>query len=239
MTEMRIPPRRDLPRAWVQTHKATLVNELALAEQSRSRKRRRFVLVLAPALVALATATGFTTYVLTREATQLESIGCFERTDLNANTAVVNSDGRSPVEICSELWRDGAFANAATPKQLAACVLESGAVAVFPSSGANTCARLGLAPLPGGYAAEARRFADLRDAIVARLGEPASGSSRGSGMCVGEGAARRIVRRELDARGYASWQIEVGGEGFTAERPCAEVAFDGTRNVVVLVPAWR
>lgn len=239
MTEMRIPPRRELPRACVQTHKANLVNELALAKRARSRKRRRFALVLAPALVALATATGFTTYVLTREATQLESIGCFERAELNANTAIVNSDGRSPFEVCTEVWRDGAFGPAATPKRLAACVLESGAIGVFPSSGANTCARLGLAPLPSGYAAEARRFAQLRDAIVARLGEPASGSSRGSATCVGEGAARRIVRRELDARGYTSWQIEVGGEGFTPERPCAEVAFDGKRNVVVLIPVWR
>jgi RNA polymerase sigma factor (sigma-70 family) len=79
---------------------------------------------------------------------------------------------------------------------------------VFPTSGTDTCAELGLAELPGSYTADVRRFAKLRDAIVAHLGKPASGTSRGSPNCVGEQAARAIVRRELDAHGYADWRIE-------------------------------
>lgn len=123
------------------------------------------------------------------------------------------------------------------PSSLASCVLETGAIGVFPSSGAKTCEELGLADLPASYAAESKRFAALRDAIVDELGEPASGSSLGSPKCVGERDARTIVRRELDARGYSDWGIEVALK-YTAERPCTDVAFDGERKVVELNSVW-
>lgn len=238
MTKIQIPARRDLPAEWVKRQKEHLVRELALQEHSRSRRRRRLVLVTVPAIVALLAATGFTTYVLTREPTHLESIGCFDAASLKGNTAVVDADGRDPVAICAELWRQGALGNAPVPKRLAACVLATGAIGVFPSTGADTCAKLGIAPLPAGYGAEAQRFAKLRDAIVAELGEPASGSSLGNPKCVHEQDARAIVRRELDAHGYGEWQIEVAAGGFTAERPCTEVAFEGKRKAVILVPVW-
>jgi hypothetical protein len=170
--------------------------------------------------------------------THLESIGCFETADLRANTAIVNADGRDPVAICTELWDRGAVGNVPPPARLTACVLETGAIGVFPGSSANTCEELGLAALRASYAAEAKRFAKLRDAIVAQLGEPASGSSLGTPKCVPKQAARTIVRRELDEHGYSDWQIEVAGEDFTAERPCAEVAFDGKRKAVTLIPVW-
>ena len=239
MTEMEIPVRRDLPAEWVQRQKEHLLIEFARQERSRSRRRRRLVLVALPAIVAVLAATGFTSYVLTREPTQLESIGCFETASLRGNTAIVDADGRDPVAICTELWREGLIGTAPVPRRLTACVLASGAIGVFPSTGADTCAKLGIAPLPLGYSAEAERFAKLRHAIVARLGEPASGSSRGSPKCVHEQDARAIVRRELDAHGYRDWRIDVAGEGFTAERPCAEVAFEGNRKAVILVPVWR
>jgi hypothetical protein len=65
---------------------------------------------------------------------------------------------------------------------------------------------------------------------------PASGSARGSPTCIHEKQARALVRHELDTHGYSGWGIEIAGDGFTAERPCAEVAFDGKRRAVVLVP---
>ncbi len=236
---IRIPPSRDLPSAALERQKEHLMSELVLQQQSRSRRRRRLALVLVPTAIVLAVATGFTAYALTREPTQLESIGCYDRADLSANTTIVNADGRDPVAICAEVWRQGAMDDTPKPPRLAACVLESGAVGVFPSLGADTCARLGMAGLPPSYAANRKRFAALRDAIVTQLGEPATGSSRGSPKCVPERDARTIVRRELDAHGYSEWQIEVTGDGFTAERPCAEVAFDGKRKVVLLIPVWR
>jgi hypothetical protein len=75
----------------------------------------------------------------------------------------------------------------------------------------------------------------LRDAIVARLGEPASGASRGGPQCVGEEEARVFVRRELDSQGYRDWTVKIAGGTFTGDRPCADVCFDGAGKAVILV----
>lgn len=222
--ELSIPPERDVPAGRLERRRAHLVREIAVAGERARTRRRRLFLVLVPAVLLALAATGFTTYVLTREPTQLESIGCFEQADLEANTSIVGSDGRHPVEICAEVLRT--TMGTAAPERLAACVLESGAVGVFPSSGADTCGRLGLAELPKSYAAEQKRFTELREALVARFAT----------TCVGEDDARAAVRRELDARGYGSWQIDVEGNGFSRERPCASLAFDGEREAVILVP---
>jgi hypothetical protein len=215
------------------------MNEVAAHERSSRQRRTRRIFVLVPVALALLIATGFTTYALTREPTHFESIGCFERTSETSNTTIVEADGRDPVAVCAEVWQQGAFGAAPRPDHLEACVLESGAVGVFPSSGAGACTRLGLAPLPASYREKARRTTELREAIVRHLGEPASGASAGDGKCAGETAARALVRRELDARGYADWRIEISGEGFTDERPCAEAAVDPVREIVTLIPVWR
>ena len=234
-----LPVARDFPPGRLQQRKEHLVNEIALQGQAIRRRPRRVALVLIPAAVVLLIATGFTTYALIREPTHFESIGCFERASEDSNTTIVSADGRDPVAVCAELWQQGAFGGAPAPNRLEACVLESGAVGVFPSSGGGTCARLGLAALPASYSEKAERIAGLRKAIVRHLGEPASGTTVGDGKCVGEKAARAAIRRELNARGYTNWQIEVVRDGFTTERPCAEASLDAARNVVTLTPVWR
>jgi hypothetical protein len=236
--QLRIPKRRDLPAGSLERQKEHLLSELAL-QSSVERRRRRLALVLVPAAVVLLSATAFTTYALTRTPTHLESVGCYDRENLEANTAIVDADGRDPVAICSQVWQQGGLGTGPRPKRLEACVLSTGAIGVFPSSAADTCAKLGLAPVPGSYATEAKRFAALRNAIVSRLGEPASGSSRRGPECVGEGAARDLVRRELNAHGYSDWEIEIAGGNFSADRPCAEPSFDTAGKVVLLVPASR
>ena len=237
MSDVRIPDRRELSAAWIERHRDHLLGELA-RRPAAQRRRRRVVIALVPAVVALLAATAFTTYSLTREAKHLESIACYDRASLEANTAIVDADGRSPVAICAGVWQQGALGTHA-PKRLEACVLQTGAIGVFPRSGRDTCGALGLAPLPASYAAQARRFAGLRDAIVARLGEPASGSSRRGPQCVGKAEAIAFVRGQLDARGYGDWQIKVAGGTFTAARPCAEPSFDTGAKAVYLIPASR
>jgi hypothetical protein len=232
-----IPAERDLPPGRLERRKEHLVRELSMWDRAARRRRRRFALVLIPAVVLVLGVTGFTTYALTREPTHLESVACYETAELDGNIAVINADGRDPTAICAELWRRGDMGPGPAPERLAACVLETGAVGVFPSSRAGTCEQLGLADLPPTYAAEAERLAALRDAIVAKLGAPASGTSEGDLKCVREKEARAFIRQELDARGYGDWGIEVIGDGFVG-RPCAEVSvgFDGERKVVFLVP---
>jgi hypothetical protein len=232
---LRIPDRRELPAAWIELRTDHLLEELA---HRPARRRRRLVVALVPAVVVLLAATAFTTYRLTRNPTHLESIGCYDRASLRANTAIVSADGRDPVAICSEVWQQGALGQPA-PARLEACVLESGAIGVFPSTRNGTCGALGLAPLPASYAARARRFAKLQQAIVARLGRPASGSSKRGPQCVGMVAAERFVRRALDSGGYGDWEIKFTGGTFDSARPCAEPSFDTGAKTVYLVPATR
>jgi hypothetical protein len=233
------PAERDLPAGRLQRRREHLVNELRMWDQTTRRRRRRLALVLVPAVVAVLVATGFTTYALVREPTHLESIGCYERASLDANVAVVSSDERDPTDVCGEVWRTGGFGEEGKIPQLTACVLDTGAVGVFPGSPAKTCSELGLAELPRDYTAAAQGFIGLRDAIVSKLGEPPSGSSVGGPECVGEDAARLIVRRELEIRGFDDWKIAVGGGEFSAARPCADVSFDTGGKTVILVPGSR
>jgi hypothetical protein len=237
--ELFLPPERDLPPGRLQRRKEHLVSEASVWDRAARRRRRRVALILVPAVIVLLGLTGFTTYALTREPTHLDSLGCYETAALDGNITVVKSDGRDPTAICGELWHDGVMGPGPVPESLAACVLATGAVGVFPSSREDACEQLGLADLPPTYAAEGKRFTELRDAIVAHLGEPASGSSLGDRgvKCVGEEEARALVRSELDAHGYSDWGIELS-QDFTAERPCAEASFDGDEKNVVLIPVW-
>lgn len=235
---LEIPERRELPATWIELRKDWLVDELSPRSRPRRSRRRRLTLVLVPAVVVVLAATAFTTYALTRNVKHLESIGCYDSASLSANTAVVDADGRSPVAICAEAWRQGAFGSP-PPKQLVACVLQTGAVGVFPASGADTCGALGLSPLPASYAAEARRFAHLRAAIEGRLGTPASGASKRGPQCVGGTEAVSFVRATLAANGYRGWRVQVMGSGFTEERPCAEPAYYTSAKTVYLFPVPR
>lgn len=230
---------RDFPRGRLQRRKEELVRELNMWDEHARRRRRRLLLALVPAVVAVLAATGFTTYALTREPTHLESIGCYDRAALDADVAVVDADGRSPDAICEDVWERGGLPGSPKPAKLAACVLESGAIAVFPSSGASTCEDLGLARLPASYRDEARRFAALRDDIIARVGEPASGSTRGGPQCLGEDVASAVVRRELEVHGFGDWNVQAAGGDFTAARPCSSVSFDWQAKTVFLLPVSR
>jgi hypothetical protein len=231
MNEFEIPPERDFPSGEHERRAKHLVREL-----TTTRRRRRLVLSLVPAVAILLTAaTGFTAYTLLRtEPTHLESIGCYDRASIGGNVTVVSPDGRSPVAQCRDLWQQGVVGEP-VPAQLAACVLSTGPVGVFPSEGDQTCERMGLADLSAKGEAESRRFVRMRDAIYARLGSPASGSSRRSGPCVGEEHAGAIVREELAAHGYEGWDVKTVGEGFTTDRPCAEVSFDGGSKTALLL----
>jgi hypothetical protein len=207
-----IPAQRDLPPGQLQLRTEHLVREVTVWDRAAQRRRRRLALVLVPAVVAVLAVTGFTTYALTREPTHLESVGCFETAELDGNIAVVNADGRDPTAICAELWRQGDMGPGPAPESLAACVLETGAIGVFPSSGEDTCEHLGLADLPPTYAAEAERFAALRDAIAAELGA-SYGSSERAPKCLREEEARALVRHELAAAGTRTGASRSSGAG--------------------------
>ena len=235
MNDFEIPNERDFPSGQRERRANHLVREL-----TTTRRRRRFALSLVPAVAILLTAaTGFTAYTLLRtEPTHLESVGCYDRASLDGNVTVVSPDGRSPVAQCRDLWQQGVVGEP-VPAHFAACVLSTGPVGVFPSAGDETCEQMGLAVLSAEGEAESRRFVRMRDAIYARLGSPASGSSRRSGPCVGEERARAIVFEELARHGYEGWSVNTAGEGFTDDRPCAQVSFDGGSRTAILLAGMR
>jgi hypothetical protein len=234
MNELTVPPDRDFPAGRLELRARHLVTELS------SERRRRPWPTLVPAVaVLLLGATAFTAYRLTRsEPTVLESVGCYDRASLDANVAVVSPGAGGPIAACRSVWRQGAMDGPA-PRELAACVLSTGPIGVFPSTGGGTCAELGLADVSAKALSEARRFAALSGAIVTKVGAAPSGSSRGSSICLSEQSARRVVRHELDARGYSEWAITTGGEPFSPKRPCADVSFDGQGKAVILIPGSR
>jgi hypothetical protein len=228
------PPERDFPAGRLQLRKQHLVSEIRSASPIHLQRRSRRIAMAAIALAAVVLiGAAYAGYVLTRPATQLESIGCYQSASLSANTAVISSDGGSPAAACARIWTS-AFPGAARPAGFAACVLDSGAIGVFPKqSVADTCRQLGLAQLDQSATAQSqsRRFAALKSDLSALFTSDA---------CLGFRQARARTQEVLDKNGLSDWRIipgeGVSGEGFSAERPCAGLAFDTSKQTIILVP---
>lgn len=229
------PPERDFPAGRLQLRKERLVSDISAASMAPAAGRSRRVLATAIAVgtAAVLAAAAYAGYVLTRPATQLESIGCYESASLTADTAVVPSGSASPVAACANIW-SSAFPAAERPTNFAACVLDSGAIAVFPvQSTAEPCAQLGLPRLAQTPQTQrdARQFARLKADLDAIFAGP---------TCLSFDTARSRTRSALEANGLSSWQIVPGegvaGEGFSSQRPCAGLAFDTAARTIILVP---
>jgi len=215
------------------THMETLLStetEIHRAIPPIASRRRRMLVFLALATLPLGGAAAYA--LVTRTATTTHSVACYQAADLQASTAVVAGDGREPVDVCTEAWNRGVFGVSPAPA-LQACVLKSGVAAVFPSTpGGDVCARLRLATLSAGRPGPAdKSFLSFKNAVIERFAND---------RCVDPGRGAAVVRQELDRAGLGSWTVGVGegvhGEGFSAERPCAGLAFDQAKQQVVLVP---
>ncbi len=224
-----ILPDRELPAPRLHQRREHLVQEITTSRHGV----RPLVLVLAAAALMLA-ATGFGAYALTREPTHVDSIGCFERADVNASVAVIGSDATDPVAACAALWRNGAIGSTTDVPPLTPCVLDTGAVAVMPGR-AGVCEGLGIAALSADSQSRLARLGGLHAALAVKFGD-GSGSKKRTG-CVGEVDARRIIRTELAARGLADWTIDVAVP-FDAERHCASASLVPADKTVTLIPLW-
>lgn len=189
----------------------------------RARRSRLLVPIVAAAAVL---SMGFTVYALTRNVTEPSGIGCYAEADTGAKTVVVGADGQSPVAVCEAVWAGGAFGPGEMMPPLAACVLSTGAVGVFPG-GPETCAGLDLSPLDAAtYPGEVGHFIAFRTALVDRF--------RAAG-CLNEQAATDTVREEFTTRGLSGWTVATESK-FSAARPCASLAFEPEAKRVSLVP---
>jgi len=143
------PPERDLPTGRLQLRKEQLVSQIyGSVAPSRHHARRILVVAAALAITGILAAAAYAGYALTRSATPVATIGCYESDTLDANTAVLATGVDSPVAACTRAYAS-AFPSAQQPKHFVACMLPSGSVGVFPSDTmSDTCKSLGLANRP-------------------------------------------------------------------------------------------
>lgn len=219
---------------------------LTLRPDRPRRRARRFV----PALLVTSLVGGVTAYALLRgEVTVPETVACYGSASLEADTEGVSVDERGPAAACAGLWRRGVFGAGLEVPPLAECVLDTGVVGVFPTAAAqDVCAILNLPPVPtsapsatststvrGEAPADPNaRVLAFRDAIAGPFIES---------PCMEPAAGAALVRRELDRAGLGDWTVRggegQGGDGFSAQRPCATLSLRPENREVVLVPTPR
>jgi len=180
--------------------------------------RRRHLAVALAALAVVGGGAAVADMLSDPAELGLGGIACYSGPGLEGNVAVVGSGdlSRSPVDICA----DAMSSEGVTASGLVACADEA-AVAVVRRTGGATCRRLGLAPLPPGYAPSRER--------VRRLTERAVALERSAG-CVPPAELARRLRGLLAEAGWRGWRAVVrGGPG-----PCGRVSGTGGSDVRVL-----
>jgi len=182
--------------------------------------------VLAPIAIATAAAG---TYGYLQEVRQPLAYACYRQTNLAADRSVVTSDGRGAIEACGSLWRPGSEFNQegnTDVPPLAACLLESGAIAVFPSFGdGDTCSALGLAHPVQPAERDEDRVTRLQAALVERF----------LGGCLTRAEAVDAVREQLRVQRLEGWRV-ITPVPFTDREPCASLGFDVPNRTVRVIP---
>ena len=138
--DLRLPERREMPRARQEQRRAHLVRELR-AESRRRRLRRPLIIV--PAVLALVASGAFAATRIFDEPANGDFVvvDCYERASLHAPSHNAVADliappgqqpgDRTPAEMCAELWDTGELGEGRVVPRLASC-LEHREVAVFP-----------------------------------------------------------------------------------------------------------
>jgi hypothetical protein len=221
------------------------------------RTRRRIAAVVLAA-VALAATTAAVFAMTRRPTTSPLSVGCYDRLDQNADTAVFDTVGQdlSPAAICARGWQS-AFGEPA-PQMLVTCVVSAGGTGVFPNeaglSPEEACASIS-ASVPsggspyGGLSADQVRLlaADLEHRFAGILDRP---------ECAGQVGLKAEVQAALLEYANATWTI-VDSTSATQEwtfpdgasalvpvpttaegQHCAGYAIDAVGAKVILVNSW-
>lgn len=207
--------------------------------KTRRPLRKRWLLVLAPLAMLSAGATLYVVSRSTTEALVANSIGCFSNPDPLAGVTIVDDHGDGPVATCETVWKTWNMPPTPTAARVApgespplvACDGGRGAVNVFPTADASFCEKNGMSPMAADYEALNARWVPVRDRLVEAVNE----------RCLDGAGARALVRRELDASGFADWNVVTGGgawgDGFSPRQPCASLSF--AERTVVLAPMIR
>src|SRR5439155_9864927 len=141
-------PSPESPQAEALFERIMATDPRPMRRRGRVRWQRTWLLVPAALLIAAAG------YGVFHKARQPLVVACFAQPSLTASRDVVESGDHGPIAACASLWGAGGAFNSAGKGSLPplfACVLDSGAVGVFPdAAGSDTCSALGLAPADGG-----------------------------------------------------------------------------------------
>lgn len=196
------------------------------SDDSKLPRRLTRRVVMAPVIaIAVVGLAAFAWAIAPSTVTKPTTVGCYAADSLSSDAAVIDG-GSDPIGACSGLWAKGQLGPPSAPL-LAACVLPSGALGVFPSSsGEAVCGQMNLAtptqPYPNG---ESRAFESFKGAVVADFTATS---------CMSPAQAQSTVTRELDGHGLSTWTTSKAT--FTADRPCAGLAFNTDEHQVLLVP---
>jgi len=211
------PVRASTPR---QSAEADALLERVLTTRPRPRHRTIVVMIVLAVTFAGLALGGF---VWLRHAGGRERAQavCFEADDVRAHTQLVVSNGDA-IDACAALWRAGRFGSQ-LPSHLAACVLKTGGIAVFPGEAGTTCVRLGLAVANDeAHSAIAQMTADLTHAVTLR--------------CYDASASEALARSALQAHHLEGWNVVIGRDPpFSATNPCGSVAVREVARTILIV----
>lgn len=227
-------------------------------EPRRARPRLRTFALGAAVLVAV-TAAAFA--LSSRPTTNPLSVGCYERLDQQADTAIVSlSDGQglSLAAVCASRW-ESAFGGPA-PQTLVTCVVSGGGLGVFPNESDLTqeeaCASI-HASLPQGGTPYGGLSAEQVRGLAADLeGRYAEIADRPGPECAGHADLKAQVQASLATLATGAWAVQdltsstqewTFPDGTTARvsvpttadgQRCAEYAIDAMGAKVVLVNSF-
>jgi hypothetical protein len=226
-TRSYVPAQRTLERILSRPLPDAIAAGLGVPLRRRRRPSRRRVIVAASAAAVVALVAAAAAWIVTKSPSDPVRVACYSSASLKADAALLRtepSDG--PVAACAEVWRSGAFRSvSSTTPALAACVLSSGAVGVFPGD-ASVCDQLGLPRVATDSGGLTTVGVALIDKLVAALAAP---------NCVDVAAAADLVREQLDQAGLAGWTL-ITPATVASDKPCASIAFDPSSKTITLVP---
>lgn len=199
----------------IRARRTALANVLQPTARRGGRVRTRVLFAVAALFVAGGGAAWATGVFSADDVDPEGGVYCMDRPSFRGGATgfVAAAD---PVEKCERFWRQGVIRRGdTTPPPLVACTKEDAGVMVFPG-GPATCERLGLVPLPPGYApiatARARAYAALHRMRISLTQFPVSIAE-----CVPPQKQVEVARARLARLGDRYRDVEVAIEG---DEPC-------------------
>jgi hypothetical protein len=196
------PP--DLPPGRLLARKEQVMEAFHTHHDAPARRRRRRLLALGTATALLVGGSATTAYALLKPepVTRMSGIACFNDASLDSDAAVINLEGRDPIEACRQLWQEGAMGRSRKAPDLIACVYPGGGLAIVPGKDPAKCEKIGMRRPEPGYVDSLVAFDRFEQAVLSRFRAQPEG-------CTSEAAARQIVEEELRNHNLTGWTIEV------------------------------